>query len=241
MKRILLVGILALAVACPAVSFEDKNTDQVKEQKTSALAQIILEEYKAVREEIILCLGERVTSVSFGFAAVGALLAAGMAVLGREKARWFVSSIVIGVVVTLACLYVLDFWTLETRRLARASCYNYYLELKLKDLYKGNVLPLEWEQRTRDKDGPYRRILSTTDSGTPWIFLEVSVLSALSGLGIFWWGTKGLPKLKRNAMRISAIFVCALLLYGCAYPRYKNMKSLDGIWDVAPTSVTPNN
>lgn len=232
MKRILLVGILTLAAASPAVSFEEKDTNQVTEQKTSALAQIILDEYKAIREEIILCLGERVTIVSFGFAAVGALLAGGMAVLGREKERWFVSSIVIGVVVPLACLYVLDFWTVETQRLARASYYNHYLELKLKNLCKGNILPLEWEQRTRDKDGPYIRILPG-DAGKPWIFLAVSALSGLSGLGIFWWGTKSLPKLKRYWMRISAVFVCALLLSCCAFPRYEAMKRLDVLWVIA--------
>lgn len=232
MKRILLVGILSLAAACPAVSFEEKDTDQVTEQKTSALGQIILEEYKALREEIILCLGERVTIVSFGFAAVGALIAGGMAVLGRGKERWFVSSIVIGVVVTLTCLYVLDVWTVETRRLARASYYNHYLELKLKNLYKGNILPLEWEQRTRDKDGPYMRILPG-DKGKPWIFLAVSALSTLSGLGIFWWGTINFPRLKRNGMRISAVSVCALLLYFCAFRPYKDIQRLDEIWAIA--------
>jgi len=83
----------------------------------------------------------------------------------------------------------------------------------------------------------------------------VSVLAALSGLGLFWWGTKDHGNLKRYGMsmlwgakddtnlrrygmRILAFVVCGLLLYYWALPRYKTMKSLDEIWAMTPTYPT---
>jgi|SRR5882724_6937617 len=258
MKPILLLVLLTVAGACStrvvAGEVNPKSTDQSAERTTMTLDQIILEEYKAIRAEIILCLDRRVSIVSLGFTAIGTLLAGGIALLGSKKEHWFVSSIVIGVGVTVTCLYILDVWMVESRRLARASYYNHYLELKIRNLYKSSTLPLEWEQRTKDKDGPYKRILSV-DAGKPWIFLVVSVLAALSGLGLFWWGTKDHGNLKRYGMsmlwgakddtnlrrygmRILAFVVCGLLLYYWALPRYKTMKSLDEIWAMTPTYPT---
>ncbi len=198
MKRILLLGFLTVVGACNTAvvtaQVTQKSTNQVAEPKTSALDQVILEEYKALRAEIILCLESRVSIVSLGFAAIGALLAGGVAAISRDKPYWFVSALTIGIAVTLTSLYVFDVWIVETRRLARASYHNCQLEDKISNLFPGNVKPLEWEHRVRTD--AYKQILPPDKETPPKIFLFFPVGSAIGGLFlflIFLWGTKEHP------------------------------------------------
>lgn len=205
MKRMFLFGLLTVAGACNTVLVTAQvtqrgTTNQVAEPKTSTIDQIILEEYKAIRAEIILCLESRVSIVSLGFAAIGALLAGGVAAMSRERPYWFVSALTIGVAVTLTSLYAFDVWTVETRRLARASHHNCQLEDKMNNLFPGNVKPLEWEHRVRTDD--YNAILPPNKETPPLIFLLLSAGSAAGGLVlfvIFLWETKEhpIPKLRR--------------------------------------------
>ena len=204
MKRMLLLGLLTIAGTCNTTvvtaQVTQKSTNQVAEPKTSTIDQIILEEYKAIRTEIILCLESRVTIVSLGFAAIGALLAGGVAAMSRERPYWFLSALTIGVAVTLTSLYAFDVWIVETRRLARASYHNCQLENKMNNLFPGNVKPLEWEHRVRTDD--YKAILPPDKETPPKIFLLFSGGSAVGGLFlflIFLWETKEhpIPTLRR--------------------------------------------
>lgn len=229
MKRILLAGILLFLAASPVASFATKDADQATEQKTSTLAQVILEEYKAVREEIILSLGERVTIVSFGFAAVGALLAGGVAALSGERQHWYIAAMVIGVGVSLTSLYVLDVWNAESQRLARASYYNYSLEVKLQKLYPGDVVPLEWEHRVRSTDEAYAK-LKPSDQSSPWVFLFISAFSTLGGFYLFLRGTK--VRVYRLGIPIFLVVVLPLLWQTANH--YRTLKSLDELWNMTP-------
>ena len=201
MQRMLLLGLLTVAgafnTAVVVAQVTPKSTNQVAEPKTSTPDQIIWEEYKALRAQIILCLESRVSIVSLGFAAIGALLAGGVAAMSRERPNWFVAALTIGVAVTLTSLYVFDVWTVETRRLARASYHNCQLEKKINKLVAGNVKPLEWEDRVRN-DAAYIAILPRDKDTPPKIFLYFAVGSAVSGFIlflIFVWGTKEHPDL----------------------------------------------
>jgi hypothetical protein len=231
MKRILLLGILAFATACPAVSSDTKDTEVIAERNTSNLVQIILEEYKAVRAEIILCLEERVTIVSFGFAAIGALLAGGVAALSRGKENWFLAALVFGLV-TLTSLYVFNVWIVASQRLARASYHNYALEMKINNLYPKDVPPLEWEHNVRETTGNYVRFLPS-DKGAPWIFLIISFISTVVGSGLFWRGTKNLPRLRRWRF---AVFLLAVLLSSWGvYKGKAALKNLDALYQLVPS------
>ena len=192
MKKLLFVSILTFVGATAAFPSDKTNTHPVAlaEQKTLTLDQIILEEYKALRAEIILCLGTRVTICSIGFATIGVLLAGALTAVSREKEHWLGASLIIGVGVTLASLYVLDVWVAETQRLARAGYHNCRLETKLQGLYPGSVAPLEWEHLVRSTDGPYARFMPSDDRGTPWIFLAISAASGIGGLVLFWKAAK---------------------------------------------------
>ena len=234
MKRILLIAILAIAAACPAASLERKETDQTAEQRASNLAQIILEEYKAVRAEIILCLEERVTIVSFGFAAIGALLAGGVAALSRGKENWFLAALVFGLV-TLTSLYVFNVWIVDSQRLARASYHNYALEMKINNLYPGDVHPLEWEHNVREKTGNYKLFLPN-DNGAPWIFLIISFVSAVVGLCLFCRGTKSHPHLRwLRWLRVAIVPLIVLLSFWGALSGREALKNLDKLYALIPT------
>ncbi len=232
MKRILFLFFLILAGACntvvAVVQVTQKGPEHAPEQKTSTLDQVILEEYKAVRAEIILCLEGRVSIVSLGFAAIGALLAGGVAALSREKPYWLASALIIGIGVTLTSIYVLDVWTAETGRLLRASNHNCYLEKKINDLFAGSVKPLEWEHRLRT-DENYKSFLPS-DKETPWIFLVVSFFSAVGGSILFWWGAneKNSPRLFRY--RIAIIIPVGLLLLWDISLRWHDLHTLKTIW-----------
>lgn len=230
MKRILLALLIAVGTFIPATALEQatqKTTDHAPEPKTSNIDQVILEEYKAVRAEIILCLEGRVSIVSLGFAAVGALLAGGVAALSRDKPYWLASALIIGIGVTLTSLYVFDVWTVETRRLARASDHNCYLEKKINKLFPGEVKPLEWENRIRN-DENYKSLMPT-DSETPWIFLQLSVISALAGSMLFWYGSSknDHPKLSRYRILV-AVPLVLLSLWG-VFHRWQDLQNLNAI------------
>jgi hypothetical protein len=220
MKRILLVGILALAAGSPIESVENSCTDR------SNLTQVILEEYKAVRAEIMLCLEERVTIVSFGFAAIGALIAGGVAALSRGKENWFLAAFVLGLGVSLTSLYVFNLWIVDSQRLARASYHNYALEMKINKLYPGDVLPLEWEHNVRETTGNYVKFLPS-EKDAPMIFLIISFISAVGGSLLFWRGAKNHPILRRWRVAILPLFVL-LSLWGT----YRGNGALKNLEDV---------
>lgn len=242
MKRMLLLGLLTVVAVCntAVVTAEvtQRSVNQVAEPKTSTLDQVILEEYKALRAEILLCLQSRVSVVSLGFAAIGALFAGGVAAMSRERPYWFFSALTIGVAVTLTSLYVYDFWIAETRRLARASNHNCKLEEKINNLFPGNVKALEWEHKVR-KDPSYKEVLPAAMETPPRIFLLVSVCSAVGGLSlflIFLWGTKehSLHKLRWIypwRIQFAVLSVLAVLaVFWFVGQRLLESEHLDEIW-----------
>lgn len=143
--------------------------------------QMILEEYKGLRAEILQCLDKRVGIISLGLAAIGALSGGGVSALGGDHPKWLAAAIIIGFGVPVVSLYVLDVWFSEWRRLVRASWHNWYLELKLRQQYPGKVVPLEWEQRVRSEVPPYKELKAPFET-TTWMFAGAAMISGLSGL-----------------------------------------------------------
>ena len=194
--------------------------------------QAVLEEYKMVREEINLCLQNRFTVLSLGFAALGAILAGGVTVASGDKPRWFISALIIGVGANLTSLYICNLWIEETQRLQRASYHNYYLESKLQDLTPGQPMPIEWEHRVRTK--PYQNILPT-DSGTPKLFLEASGAFAACGFMVFAIGMSHPHRRYRRWIIAGVVIVGSLLWYYRGFaPRSRQMQNLENNWSLIP-------
>jgi len=236
MKRILLLGLLTIAGASSTAILSGqvtpRGTNQVAERQTSMTPdQIILEEYKAVRAEIVLCLQSRVTIVSLGFAAIGVLLTGGVFALTRDDPHWLVSAIIIGFGLTMTSLYALDVWIGETQRLARASYHNCYLELKINRLFPPAVVPLEWEEKIRSDDAHYKSVIPF-DKGAPRIFLVVSVISAVSGLSILLWGARN-HHVVVGLLSAPSVIALLLLIWG-VLARVEQLKALDTIWYTRP-------
>jgi len=109
----------------------------------------LIEEYKALRSEILLCLERRITIISYGLTAIGVLVGAGIAAVNYGNAVFAI--LVFLVVLPFSAAYVVDIWLAETRRARRASHYNWYLEKKLASIQdaKADPFPLEWESHIR--------------------------------------------------------------------------------------------
>lgn len=109
----------------------------------------IAEEYRAIRAEVILCLERRITILSYGFTAIGAILAAAISIWRENKEIFVLAMIFINPTI---CWFSLQMWLTETRRLRRASHYLWRLEIKaslLNEYNNNNIKPLEWEGRLR--------------------------------------------------------------------------------------------
>jgi len=141
----------------------------------------------------------------------------------------------IGIGANLICLYVCDLWIEESQRLQRASSHNYYLESKLKALFPGPIIPIEWEHRVRTK--PYQNILPT-DSGTPNLFLDASGLFAAFGFALFALGMAG----RRYRMWVIAAVVVlgSLVWYYRGFgPHHRQMNQLEINWSHTPQEAGP--
>lgn len=228
MKRVLFALTLVIVTVRPAFPAQSQSADKAQAGTPLTVDAIIMEEYKALRSEIVQCLQSRVTILALGFPAVGALVAAGLAFLTRRKPYWIPSALIIGLGVTMTSLYIVDLWSEETFRMARASYHNCFLESKLDSLFPGKVAPLEWEHKVR-MDETYKSIMPPTDTGTPMIFLWLSVGSGLGGLLLFWAGTNGF---KNPCLLLPTALVGVSLLFGVVHPRLKELQRVDQVWKI---------
>ena len=193
------------------------------DQHGSTLDHVVLEEYKALRAEILACLEKRVGIISLGLTAIGALVAGGMAPLARDHPNWLASAIIIGVGVPVTSLYVLDVWFSEWKRLIRASYHNWYLELKMQQLFPGAMPPLEWEQRVRSTEKPYRQ-LKTPYETTTVMFVGIALVSGLAGLFLFLKAAEEIRILGVRQLWCWWSLLALVLLAAACWHGYRRMK-----------------
>ncbi len=120
----------------------------IKDPNTTEL-ELLVEEFKALRAEIILCLERRVTIISYGLATVGVLTLAAVTSLNGSAGQ-LAAAVILSAVIPAVSLYVVRIWLTETHRVRRASHYVGGLELRAKELTGRNLL--RWEQGIRAKD-----------------------------------------------------------------------------------------
>lgn len=229
-KRAFFSVIVVFIVGMPNLKAEGAPSGATPVKLNLTVDQIILEEYKAVRAEINQCLQNRVSILSLGFAALGAIVAGGISVSAGEKPKWIASALIIGIGATLTSLYVCNLWTEESQRLQRASFHNYYLETKMKALFPDQVAPLEWEHLVRTD--AYKPMLPT-DSGTPKLFLYASGAFALAGFVLFGLGISA-HQARRWAIPVVVVLGALLWYFEGFSPRHDQMNRLGKCWDSTP-------
>jgi|GEM_PF-4359062 len=143
------------------------------------VVNIVLEEYKALRAEVLLCLERRVTIISFGLTAIAVLATAGVTALNYEITSAAV--LILAVLVPGTSAYVLALWLAETHRARRASHYLWRIERKLEKALE--CRSLEWEGLLRQKKGIYALFRVHYYSTVGW-FTFVLFVSAWAGLYI---------------------------------------------------------
>jgi membrane protein implicated in regulation of membrane protease activity len=141
----------------------------------------LIEEFKALRKEIILCLERRVTVISYGLAAIGVLTGAAVASLNvtSDLPKYLATGLILTLMVPIASLYALRIWLSETHRVRRASHYIWGLELRAQGLVGRNVL--RWEQGIRAKDTPTQHFTEHY-YWTVFFFTFIAGVSAAAGL-----------------------------------------------------------
>jgi len=136
-----------------------------------------MEEYKSLRQEILLSLQQGHSVLQFGLASSAILLG-----LAAQKLTTGAAGIVLTVVVVpLVTLLVVVIWTGELRRTVRASCYLAdEVEPRARDAFPGVAqAPLRWEGWLRQGDN-----MKFTDTywAVPLLLALVGVASAALGI-----------------------------------------------------------
>lgn len=169
--------------------------------------EIIMEEYKALRAEIILCLQQRVTILSYGLATIGLLVGAVVAAL---NVNYKISAgIIAGLGIPIASLFVLNVWLAETRRVRRASWYNWAIELRLeKELGRKTLV---WEQKIRkigDKGLFFEHYYVIVS-----FFHAAALLSVVWGFILFWQSKSRFDAYFPWVSILATVLVVVLLLW----------------------------
>lgn len=107
--------------------------------------EVVIVEYKALRNEIISCLQFRIRILSYGLAAIGVLAGATVAAINAKLPVG--AAIFAGLIIPIFSLFVLNIWLAETRRVRRASWHNWGIELRLEKHFGRKTLL--WEEEIR--------------------------------------------------------------------------------------------
>jgi len=153
-----------------------------------------IEEYKALRAEILVAIDISVKTVTFLLAALGALLAAGVTALSQvNESGKLLAMVIFSFVIPTVSMFGILVWLGEQYRLCRASFYLSHLE---------RSLGLTWESWLREG----RRYFENHQA-TYIFFCLVGFVSFLFGLLCFPWSTAAKVALYGFVAIACAIFI----------------------------------
>ena len=143
---------------------------------------VVLQEYQAIRAEILASLQTQQSALAFGTATIGILAAAAVNVW---KDKIVPEMVFLGAIPTLT-YFVLVIWMGEVARMLRAGGFMLQLENRVNGYFshKGVARPLEWETRMRGKvprDPDRRPMYVWNYRAIIWLFLLLSVASICIG------------------------------------------------------------
>lgn len=141
--------------------------------------EIILEEWKSLRDESIRSMTHRNTIISFGIGALGALFFTGANFYNNPSlVSKFLSFGIFYYLIPFLSVMTVVLWLGEAERMSRAGARMKSLEEKINNIYNDEVLGWEtYLRKQRPKEGEYfvRRLISNTyQMWYPYIAVIVS-------------------------------------------------------------------
>lgn len=143
--------------------------------------EIMLKEYETLRQESLTAMGNRMSILSFGLAAIGAILAAGIATY-TPGSYSPLSSLFLILLVPAITNFTLFMWLGEYQRMQRAGSFLARLEHRINEKAKEPLLT--WETELRKQRHHMRYPYNTT----VLLLMIISVISLIIGIIIL-----GLP------------------------------------------------
>lgn len=114
--------------------------------------EIMLKEYDTLREEILTAMQGRNSMLSYGLAAIGAILTVALALMGENRA---LSGLVIGLICPSICLFVLFTWLGEYQRMQRAGRFLVDVEGRINQACGRELLTWETSLRSQRRHMKY--------------------------------------------------------------------------------------
>lgn len=176
-----------------------------------------LEEYRALRAEIIQSMDDGNNIFAFGLAAVGLVLGAGLSYKDT-----FLGFLVLGFFLPILSALVLSMWFAALERIARASHYLSGAEVRIKSVF-GDIGSVSWEAwlRARKPNGRTGHFWFTGQAGIG-LFGIIIVSSILMGLNS---GGSDVDQRIKNLTMILSIIICGAVFLN-VLRRYSNWKYL---------------
>ena len=174
-----------------------------------------LEEYRALRSEVIQSKDEGNKILAFGLAAVGIVLGAGLSNKDSQMGM-----IVLGFFLPVLSSLVLSLWFAAQERMARASHYLSGVEARIKSEF-GDTEGVSWEAwlRARKPNRGSEHFWSTEKAGIA-LFVVIIASSILMGLTV---GGSNLNWIIKGLVIGASIIICGALIIN-VFRRYKRWK-----------------
>ncbi len=141
---------------------------------------ILLEEYKTLRQESLTAMNNRNRVLSFGLAAIGAILT-GSILAYKENGRPIITILILIIIIPVVSNFILLMWLGEYERMQRAGKFLAKLEEKINEIAKDTLLT--WETQLRGDQShmkyPYY--------ATVLLLIGISSISLVLGLIITWF------------------------------------------------------
>lgn len=187
----------------------------MKEETTVERVEFDLEEYRALRAEVIQSMDDGNKILAFGLAAIGLVLASGLNF--KDSLLGF---LVVGFFLPILSGLVLSLWFAAQERIARASNYLSGVEVRIKSAF-GEVSGVSWEAwlRARKPNGQSEHFWSTEHAG---IGLFGVIITSAILMGLFAGGCSTGLKVKCFALVVS--FIICTVLFVNVLRRFKNWK-----------------
>jgi len=175
-----------------------------------------LEEYRALRAEIIQSMEDGNNIFAFGLAGVSLVLGAGLSY--KDTLPGF---LIFGLFLPILSVLVLSMWFAAHEKIARASHYLSGTEVRIKSEF-GDIASVSWEAwlRTRKPNGRIGHFWSTEQAGI-MLFQIIIVSSFLIGL---FSGGDNVDLIIKTCTMIPSIIFCGAMLIN-VWHRYSNWKN----------------
>lgn len=134
--------------------------------------ELLLEEYKALRQEVVAAMSNRIATLTFGLASIGAILAA--SILTTKSG--VLPGVMLALLVPTIAILVLFMWLGEYERMQRAGTFLMEIEARINREEQRRLLT--WESHLRftgsHMKSPYKATVS--------LLLLIGLISSIVGL-----------------------------------------------------------